>query len=95
MWRARLTAIIFPGHSHTRFTKIQIPQHSATTHEHKVCYYGHFGKLLLTKRCLVIAQGSKVGIYAYSSSTTSSHNKAVFGALYSIGEATNKVLAKN
>lgn len=42
----------------------------------------------------MIAQGSKVGIYAYSSSTTSSYNKAVFGALCSIREDTNKVLAK-
>lgn len=55
---------------------------------------GPFGKLLLTERCLLIAQGSKVGIYAYGSSVTTSYNKAVFGALCSSRGATNKVLAK-
>lgn len=28
---------------------------SGLTHEHNVCYYGHFGKSLLRERCLLIA----------------------------------------
>lgn len=58
-----------------------------------VCFSGRFGKILLTERCLLIAQGSKVGIYAFGSST-SSNKEAVFGVLCPVREATNKVLAK-
>lgn len=57
-----------------------------------VCFSGHFGRILLTGRCLLIAQGSKVGIYMVPLQVQI--KKKYWGVLCPVGEVTNKVLAK-